>query len=356
MRVRNKKPTIAVGEIPCGRPLSLNIVKMLNKSKIKNQRDPLVSIIIAFQKPGEYLEECLAGIKRLKYKDYEVILLPDESMETPGEGITIIPTGPVGPPLKRDIGAGEASGEIIAFIDDDAYPQEDWLKNAVRNFSDDTVAAVGGPASTAPSDNFWQKAGGEVLAGWMVGGVHIYRMIPGMRKEVDDYPTCNLLVRKSTFEDVGGFNSPYWPGEDTVLCWKLTHQAKKKIIYDPDVRVFHHRRPLFRKHWQQIGNYGLHRGYFVKKFPKTSRRLNYFLPSLWTIFLLAGWIPLLFIPGGIKFYTMIVAIYLLATLISGARSLKIKTTLIIASGIISTHIVYGINFIRGLLVTKLPEE
>jgi len=99
-------------------------------------------------------------------------------MEEEGEGITIIPTGPVGPPRKRDIGAREAKGDIIAFIDDDAYPQADWLKNAVRNFSDDTVAAVGGPASNAPSDNFRQKAGGDVLSGWMVGGVHLYRMLP----------------------------------------------------------------------------------------------------------------------------------------------------------------------------------
>lgn len=329
---------------------------MPDKSKIKTSPEPSVSIIIAFQKPGAYLQESLAAIGELDYQDYEVILLPDEPMESAGAGITVIPSGPVGPPLKRDIGAKEAKGELIAFIDDDAYPRKDWLKNAVMDFSDDAVAAVGGPALTAPSDNFWQKAGGDVLAGWMVGGVHLYRMLPRVRREVDDYPTCNLLVRRSTFEEVRGFDSPYWPGEDTVLCWKLTHQAKKKIIYDPEVQVFHHRRPLFRKHWRQIGNYGLHRGYFVKKFPKTSRRFNYFLPSLWTIFLILGWLPLLFITGGVKFYIIIVLLYLLAAIITGVRSLNFKITVIVAAGIITTHIVYGINFIRGLLAKKLPEE
>ena len=329
---------------------------MSDKSKIKIQQGPFVSIIIAFQKAGDYLRESLAAIERLDYKYFEVILLPDESMEAGGEGITVIPTGPVGPPRKRDVGVRKAKGEIIAFIDDDAYPREDWLKNAVRNFRDDTVAAVGGPASTAPSDDFWQKTGGEVLASWMVGGVQLYRMLPRKSREVDDYPTCNLLVRKSTFEDVGGFDSPYWPGEDTVLCWKLTHQAKKKIIYDPNVQVYHHRRPLFQKHWRQIGNYGLHRGYFVKKFPKTSRRFNYFLPSLWTIFLLFGWIPLIFIPGGVKSYGIIVILYLVAAITTGIQSRNFKTTVIVAAGIVSTHIVYGINFIRGLLAKKLPEE
>jgi GT2 family glycosyltransferase len=343
-------------DIKCHPKLSLNIIKMSDKSKTKIEEEPSVSIIIAFQKPGDYLRKSLAAIEKLHYQNYEVILLPDEPMKSTGEGITVIPTGPIGPPMKRDIGAREAKGEIIAFIDDDAYPREDWLKNAVRDFSDDTIAAIGGPASTAPSDDFWQKTGGDVLSGWMVGGVHLYRMLPKERREVDDYPTCNLLVRRSTFEEVGGFDSPYWPGEDTILCWKLTHQAKKKIIYDPDVQVFHHRRPLFRKHWKQIGNYGLHRGYFVKKFPKTSRRFNYFLPSLWTVFLLLGWLPLLLIPGGIIFYGIIVLLYLLAAVLTGVRSLNFKTTVIVAAGIVSTHIVYGFNFIRGLLVKKLPEE
>lgn len=328
---------------------------MRGKSKIKIQPEIYVSIVIAFQKTGSYIRECLEAINRLDYQNYEVILLPDDQMSV-GEEIKVIPTGPIGPPLKRDIGVKEARGEIIAFIDDDAYPHPDWLKNAVKNFNKDIVAAVGGPACTALFDNFWQKAGGYVLSSWMVGGVHLYRMLPRVRKEVDDYPTCNLLVRKSDFNEVGGFNSPYWPGEDTILCWKLTHSAGKKIVYDPDVLVYHHRRPLFRRHWKQIGNYALHRGYFVKKFPKTSRRINYFLPSIWALFFFLGWLPLYFIEGGMIIYGGIILAYLLAALITGTRSRGLLATGIVAAGIVTTHIIYGINFIRGLLIKKLAEE
>ncbi len=88
-------------DIKCHPKLSLNIIKMSDKSKIKIEEEPSVSIIIAFQKPGDYLRECLTAIKELDYQDYEVILLPDEAMEIAGEGITIIPTGPVGPPRKK---------------------------------------------------------------------------------------------------------------------------------------------------------------------------------------------------------------------------------------------------------------
>lgn len=334
----------------------LKILKYYDRPLPKWGETPRVSILIAFSQPNPYLEQCLKKIHQLDYPDFEVICLPDREMEKPEGPVRVIPTGPVGPPRKRDLGAAVAEGSILAFIDDDAYPQEDWLKTAIPHFGDPAVAAVGGPASTAPEDGLRERAGGKVLAGWLVGGVHVYRHIPKMLREVDDYPTCNLLVRRSSFERAGGFDTPYWPGEDTVLCWKLTHGAKGKIIYDPDVQVFHHRRALFRKHWRQIGNYGLHRGYFVKKFPTTSRRPNYFLPSLWTVFLLLGWLPLLLIPGGIKFYLIPTALYFLLALASGLRNWNCQEGALVAAGIVTTHIVYGINFLRGLASSHLPEE
>ncbi|MFH1037061.1 MAG: glycosyltransferase family 2 protein [PVC group bacterium] len=331
---------------------------MNNQSKSKPivSRDPLVTIIIAFRHPGEYVRESLEKIGELDYRNFEVILLPDEHMEEIGPEITIIPTGPVGPPRKRDIGAEQARGEILAFIDDDAHPLPDWLKRAVPLFSDDSIAAVGGPAMTPPEDDLSRQAGGRVLSSFMVGGFHSFRSVPDKKRLVDDYPTSNLLVRKTAFMRVGGFNSPYWPGEDTVLCWKLTHEAGMKILYDPDVRVWHHRRPLFKKHWNQLGNYGLHRGYFARKFPRTSRRFTYFLPSLWTAFLFLGWLPLLFIPGGIFLYAAAVLLYFLAALVTGVSSRNLKMTFMVAAGIVTTHVVYGLNFMRGLLIKQLPEE
>ena len=313
---------------------------------------PLVSILIAFTEPTPYLEECLDAIGTMEYGNYEVILLPDEAMESGAERVKVVPTGPLPPPLKRDAGVPHAKGEIIAFIDDDAYPQEDWLANGVRRFSDDSIAAVGGPASTPPTDDFRQRAGGRVLCCWMVGGVHAYRFIPKMLKEVDDYPTSNLMVSRSAFEAVGGFGVPYWPGEDTVLCLKLTKQLGKKIVYDPDVQVWHHRRPLFRAHLAQIGRYGAQRGRFARLYPGTSFRLCYFLPSLWTLFLLAGWLPLSFFAGGLKLYAGTVLLYLLAACLTGAGSLNIKTAAVVAAGIVSTHVVYGVHFIRGLFLKK----
>ena len=173
-----------------------------------------------------------------------------------------------------------------------------------------------------------------------------------MRYE-DDYPTVNFILPKKIIEQIGGFNNLYWPGEDTVLCLKITHELKKKIIYDPGVLVYHHRRQLFREHNKQVGNYGLHRGYFVKKFPQTSMRPGYFVPSLFVAGLVVGAILSFFFSWIRITYLSVIGVYLLMVVVSAAHAGNAKLAVLVFLGIIDTHIVYGVNFIRGLLSKEL---
>src|SRR5439155_18879431 len=79
-------------------------------------------------------------------------------------------------------------------------------------------------------------------------------------------------------DSIGGWKSSFYGGEDTKFCLELT-KAGFRLRYDPSVVVFHYRRPVFRAHMRQVGNVGRHRGYFVRRFPQTSRRPTYFLPT-----------------------------------------------------------------------------
>lgn len=311
------------------------------------ENEILVSIIIPLRAPNEYLKECIRHCLNLDYKNYEILVLTDEPAELDYPTTRVIPTGHVPPSEKRDIGARYAKGAILAFIDDDAYPTEGWLTHAVEHFDNGDVAGVGGPAVTPPDDNFMQKAGGYVLSSFMGGGSYTYRYTPEKLIEVDDYPTCNLLVRKSTFNEVGGFDTCYWPGEDTKLCLDITKKQNKKIIYEPKAVVYHHRRPLFKPHLKQIWNYAVHRGFFSKKFPETSFRLSYFLPTLFVIWLGAGLVAGMFIPL-IKFLYMVsILVYLLAAMITGLKTGNLLMSVTVALGIITTHLVYGIGFVTG---------
>ncbi len=311
------------------------------------ENETFVSIIIPLIAPNDYLKECIKHCLNLDYDNYEILVLTDEPAELNYPRTQVIPTGHVPPSEKRDIGARYANGEVLAFIDDDAYPTEGWLKHAIKHFRDDEVAGVGGPAVTPPDDNFMQKAGGYVLSSFMGGGSYSYRYIPEKLIEVDDYPTCNLLVRKSTFHDIGGFDTCYWPGEDTKLCLDITKKQNKKIIYEPEALVYHHRRPLFRPHLKQIWSYAVHRGFFSKKFPETSFRLSYFLPTLWIFWAGAGLIAAMFSPLIRFLYMVSVMTYLLAAMITGLKTGNFFMSIAVASGIISTHMVYGIGFVFG---------
>jgi len=326
-----------------------------------------VSVIVVAEKFNLYLEECLRHLTEVNYPDLEILVFPTQSFECPHPKVKIIAAPKLGnrPAEKRDLALKHARGEILAFIDDDAYPSLGWLKRAVRHFKDERVAAVGGPGITPPGVSVREKAAGWVSASLLGGGGTTYRFLPQKPREVDDYPSMNLLVRRSDFEKIGGFDSHYWPGEDTKLCLDLTKKLGKKIIYDPEVLVFHHRRPLFGPFLKQNGRYGLHRGYFAKVLPDTSRRLGYFIPSLFTLFFFLT--PLLiglsyrFLPSAwlwlLRFYLIINTFYLILLLVTAGwvfnEERDEKVALLTIPGIFLTHLWYGLQFIRGLLSSRL---
>ena len=259
------------------------------------------------------------------------------------------------PAKKRDLGVAHAKGEILAFLDDDAYPDKNWLVHAMGHFQDSEVAAVAGPAVTPATDSIRQKASGEVYSSLLVSGGYGYRYYPKRQREVDDYPSCNFLVRKSVMEEIGGFNTDFWPGEDTKLCLEITKKLRKKIIYDPQVLVFHHRRPLFIPHLKQIASYALHRGFFVKKYPETSLRAAYFIPSIFLVTIMLGGSLSLFSPGTRSLYMFGLLCYCAIVFFAAVRK-NPRLIPYVFLGIVLTHLAYGAYFIKGLCAKRLPEE
>ncbi|MFZ3062540.1 MAG: glycosyltransferase family 2 protein, partial [Actinomycetota bacterium] len=197
---------------------------------------------------------------------------------------------------------------------------------------------------------------GAIYESRLGGGTLTYRYLPKTLREVDDHPSVNFLVRKDIFEKVGGFNSSYWPGEDTKLCLDIT-KLGKKIVYDPDVLVWHHRRRLFLPHLKQVANYAVHRGYFVKTYPQTSLRITYFLPSLLVLGLAGGLALSFFSRALLVAYLIAVAIYFTALLFSALWTTLMRTNILIGllviPGIFTTHLTYGVYFIKGLLTREL---
>ena len=328
---------------------------------------PLISVVIACPNGSWMLDECLDALERQTYREFEVIVLPDDDMPQSGSycyPLSVIPTGKVRPAEKRNIGIAAAKGEIVAFVDDDAYPDSRWLENAVKYFAEPTIGALGGPGVTPPGDGFWAKCGGRVYENIFVSGNYRYRYTGGrVRRSIDDYPSCNLFVRKEVLDSFGGYRTDFWPGEDTLLCEDIVCKAKKRIVYDPWTLVYHHRRPLFASHLRQLGRYGFHRGYFVKRFPVTSCRFSYFIPSLFLLYVVALAALFLFrdlIGGGVigaraAVMASPMLFYAALTMVS-TFSLNPFKWAVTEVGVFLSHLWYGIQFMRGLFASKAPCE
>lgn len=317
-----------------------------------------VSVVIACPAPSPYLSECLGALAHQTYSHFEVIVLPDAPADLgsyPFE-LHVRPTGKTRPAEKRNEGIRVAKGEIVAFLDDDAYPVANWLEHAVKYFTLPDVGGVGGPGVTPPGDPFMGQAGGRVYANLFVSGNFRYRYIGDrVRPSVDDFPSCNLFARTDILKSIKGYRTDFWPGEDTILCADIVFGQKKRIVYDPWVQVFHHRRPLFGPHLRQIGRYALHRGHFAKRFPATSLRLSYLIPSFFVLCLAVGTVLAFFHPLLRIVYFAGLALYALLTLLSSishSPALWLMTWL----GVMATHIVYGVRFMLGILTRRMPCE
>jgi len=329
--------------------------------------EPNVSIIIPTQEITDYLRQAISCSLKLNYSNFEILVLPDNETSICFENTKIISTGKISPAEKRNLALKYAKGEILAFLDSDVYPHADWLKNAVEYFKDMDIAGVCGPGITPPEDSLLQKVSGWIGASLLGGGpLTYYRSYPARKRKVKDYASMNLIIRRNDFESINGFNSHFWPGEDTELCLSLTKKLGKDIIYDPKVLVYHHRRALFIPHLKQYGRYGFRRGHFARTLPETSRTFFNFVPCCFILFLFL--FPILisvfhfFFPvlaslfwhlyAGVNIFYFLLLLFTAVWVYTKERSIAIA--LLVIPGIVSTHIWYGLCFLQGLFFKQKP--
>ncbi len=313
------------------------------------------SIIIPIKELNDYLDESIPKIFEMDYKNFEIIILPNGKPTTnpnylKNKKLRIIETGKVGPSVKRDIGVEQAKGEYVAFLDDDAYPEKNWLSVAEKVFDEKKVAAIGGSAITPKNNSFFQKASGLFFETIFGGGGMSYRYKPAKNSfYINDFPSVNLIVNKKIFLEVGGFDSEFWPGEDTKFCLELTKKGHK-IWYSNKLIVYHHRRKNLNAHLKQIGNYGKHRGFFAGRFEKSSFKLTYFAPMVFLFGNLGLFILSLININFLFLWISLLLIYFFLLSVDIAiRTCKRKLWFLTIIIIFLSHLFYGLKFFEGFI-------
>ena len=163
--------------------------------------------------------------------------------------------------------------------------------------------------------------------------------------------------------EVGGIASSFRSGEDALLSEKIRREGRK-IVYAPDVVVYHRRRPLFKPFLKQIITYGTHRGYFLRHLDSQSKQGDpTFALPLVNAFVVLNAFALLFL--GSPFWQLLSAVFLAVDLgvylgCSFFSSLLISRSVLIAAvamvAIPVTHLTYTVGYVRGLLIPELGEK
>lgn len=154
---------------------------------------------------------------------------------------------------------------------------------------------------------------------------------------------------------LGGFNSDYWPGEDSKLCEELVHKYGGKIYYSPDVVIYHHRRNTLWPYLKQHGQYGYHRGAFFAHGDKNTRQLFYLGPTGFIIYLLL--LPFFRNNLYLFFPLALYMAHLLWVFVNALRNTKnLAVALLSPLVLFLMHFIYGLQFVRGFCTALVKKE
>jgi glycosyltransferase involved in cell wall biosynthesis len=218
-----------------------------------NAEFPKLSVVVCSYNGSATLRETLEALRKVEYPDFEVIVVNDGSTDSTPEiaveyAVRLISTPNRGLSSARNTGMEAATGEIVAYVDDDAYPDPHWLQYLAHAFTTTDFAGVGGPNIPPQGDGMIA----ESVANAPGGPSHVLTS----DQIAEHIPGCNMAFRRDALLEVGGFDPVYRAaGDDVDLCWKI-QASGRKIGFHPSAVVWHHRRNSVKAYWRQQKGYG----------------------------------------------------------------------------------------------------
>ncbi|WP_327346750.1 glycosyltransferase family 2 protein [Streptomyces europaeiscabiei] len=222
--------------------------------------EPAVSVVVCVYTEDRW-EDILAAVASVRAQSrpaLETLLVVDHNQallerltgeyKEIDEVRVLANAGPRGLSAGRNTGISASYGEIIAFLDDDAVAERDWLAYFVEGYADPRVMAVGGrtvPAWASGRRPVWFPEEFD----WVVGCA--YKGLPGGVAEVRNVLGGNASFRRTAFDAAGGFATGIGRDgdkrplgcEETELCIRLSRARPDAVLLLDDRAVIHHRVP-----------------------------------------------------------------------------------------------------------------
>ena len=250
-------------------------------------QSPLLSLVVTSYTTERLSDiyELLESIKNQTYENIEVLFVAERSQELydkvkdygETKNVThlkvLFNDGEPGLSAARNVGIGKATGDIIAFVDDDVVLFPEWAEDMVKAYDDDSIIGVTGPAvplwedesmSWFPEEFYWIISCSD-WAGW--DKITVARSAWGM----------NMSFKREAFTSAGlflnefGYHKPM--AEDLEFSLRVKSKTGKQILYNPQVRVWH-RVHKYRLSWRFIAarshHIGVSRHLLKKLYPKDS--------------------------------------------------------------------------------------
>jgi len=170
----------------------------------------------------------------------------------------------------------------------------------------------------------------------------------------NDLILCNVIVRRDVYQKAGGLDSTLFPGEEINLFSKISDLGFK-LIYSPDVVVYHKRRPLFSQHLKQIFGYGKGRGRAIRR-REDAFSYAQLVPTFFSLGILAS--PILLVINGIlrSLFIIFMAAYLIVNILFSLqiaiRERRPILVLILSISFLLHHFAYGIGWLFGFLFNQ----
>src|SRR5207249_5017857 len=225
---------------------------------------PRISVVVCTFNGSRTIRDCLNGLSSLRYPNYEVIVVDDGSRDGTAViaqeyGFRLIATENRGLSSARNTGLEAATGEIVAYLDDDAFPDPQWLRYLAWTFMQTPHVGLGGPNIPPPGDGIVA----DCVACSPGGPIHVL-----VTDEVAEHiPGCNMAYRKEALDAVGGFDPRFrTAGDDVDVCWRLQDRGWT-LGYSPAASVWHHRRNSVKAYWRQQKGYGRAEALLEAKWP-----------------------------------------------------------------------------------------